>query len=355
MRLDADVGVPIGTFLDYALPAAILLRRQWFWSIYCTYNIQVVFDEGDNWTSKPLLITPTVLAADWQELGALTISRVNEFTESQRETGKELLRGLSRYIAEGHYVELRLNEHYLACRPIYRRHHYDIHINVVCGIDDRERQVHLLGYDHRFCESKVSFEEFLEGFYTPPLEQFRQKESQFQYWKGLWLWRPKEATHLNEQFPNLSQIEGQLEDYLVGRPTNPIVASPTPCHGDIAWGLNTYESWFRYLDAVIGGRRALDLRATRLFWEHKCVGVQRALTLIKAGVPIDDETMSLLEQLRQTSKLIHMDAVAYIASKNLFLLKKIGAAIRSLKDVDQLAAEKVLHQISRSRIRSEQR
>jgi hypothetical protein len=80
------------------------------------------------------------------------------------------------------------------------------------------------------------------------------------------------------------------------------------------WGLDTYDAWKRYLAEVAAGRKPLDLRATRLFWEHKGCSLKRIMMLETVGRTLPEAIKADSRSIYSQAKLFHLSAVAYQAS-----------------------------------------
>jgi hypothetical protein len=133
------LAVPLRSYLDIAIPASILIDHPIFRKAFYSFHIQVKLDASQSWHNKIFEIIPSLDRQSWEGLGLLDISHVSQFAGDRPDDYPGLNRFLIEALRSGYYVETRLNEYFMPCRPIYGKSHFDLHMNMVIGRGLRNR------------------------------------------------------------------------------------------------------------------------------------------------------------------------------------------------------------------------
>jgi hypothetical protein len=275
------------------------------------------------------------------------VQHIASFANQDR-AGTTIIVDVIEWLSEGCYIEVRLNEYYMPCRPVFKKLNYDIHINIIIGVDVERKKFTIAGFGTNYAIDELSFDDFLQSFFTPAVADFRDELSQYKWWKSIWIWRKKTvAPDLAARFPDFKLIARQLGEYINGCISGDNKFLETVESVDIgkdgAWGIKSYDRWEEYLAAVEKREIALDLRATRAFWEHKRCMVIRTELLLKRGFKLDDVTLRELKEVEEEARLIRLAALIYKRFPQSSQMFEIAGKIMKIKEKEERVLPNIHH------------
>lgn len=351
LLLPFHLDVPLRSFLDVAVPISLLHYHPLCYNVAYSFNISVFFASASAWNTKVFRIVPTLDRSAWERLGLLHVLQIDSFKESSITDSSALISAILSWVENNEYVECRLNEFWMPCRPLFMRQHFDIHMNIITGFSRRRQVFFVAGYGRSYELSELSFADFSQAFYSAPEPQFRGSDSQFPWWKVLWRWTPleKPANELHP-FPDLSLIQSQLSAYLDGSVHGtPEVFARSDRQYEMeagTWGLNTYESWRIYIDWVRAKRERIDLRATRTLSEHKLCMYNRVLLLRKIGVVIADDVVKSLSEVQERAQTVALQAIGYNRTSDCRYLTTMAESLVELRRMETLCLPELLRALA---------
>jgi hypothetical protein len=330
------LAVPLRSYLDIAIPASILIDHPIFRKAFYSFHIQVKLDASQSWHNKIFEIIPSLDRQSWEGLGLLDISHVSQFAGDRPDDYPGLNRFLIEALRSGYYVETRLNEYFMPCRPIYGKSHFDLHMNMVIGVDMDLNLFSVAGFGTDYSVDPIAFTHLGHAFFQTPHKRFRGEHSQFSWWRRLWLWRRADLNcQSHRRLPDLAFIYQQLSAYLESRPF-PMIGdtSLSSIPVEYAWGIATYAGWGEYIATVQARRSPIDLRATRTFWEHKQVMFQRLPVLADAGISLPEENARAIGYISQEARMFWLMSLAYNRERDVGLLAGMMSRLKGIRDLE---------------------
>ena len=253
-QLFFNLNIPIRAYLDYALPLSILSVDHRYMSLMFSYNIQTFFPDsmlgrgiiGQN----KFMIRPSLNNWQWQKLGLLDVEQDDQY-KSPSIALSEAIDGIADAVFAGFYVETRLDEYYLPCRPAAHQKNHNCHINLVTGVSFSRDKFWIAGYGDDYEVAPVSRDTFGSAFTQLPRNLFAPgAPPDARDHRRIWKWRPRSNAMYAE--PDMQLMRGQIDDYIKGRSSHAMRVVATD--DDLAypvesghWGLETYNSWEEYL------------------------------------------------------------------------------------------------------------
>lgn len=268
------------------------------------YNILLYFPYlkmADDRT--PFLCLPEL---DWRLLarhGEITISDLDEIFWQQASADC----GVMRPILRKSYIYTTLDLYYIPGSISHGTNHF-LHDILLLGWNPQQSTVTLTcGFDGqgKYAIVSLPLSHLALSLKSTRARQLRAKASTRSYVIG---YNPGGPPALD-----LNLIGKQLVNYRHGRscadlgiavPETARSYEPTESNG--LYGLDVYDILNVYFDYKIYHRKFLDLRATRLLWEHKMLMVERLRVCSRLGLKVPGRSISIYEQVAEIAKKIHM-------------------------------------------------
>jgi hypothetical protein len=336
VRLPFELNVPLRTFLSDAYPLGILWNQSSFKEWFLHFNVNLAFcipQYGfDRLPAGHHLLFPMPRnnLAHWRDMGFLDF-QVYDFEFLETCQGNDLLEFLSNQLREGHHVLIYGDAYYLSlgCQPTNIRHGA-----LIVGLSDRTGSFLIAGHEvgeYKFITRR--FDEVIRALKSTHTEE-----------------RPFVMTISSKQrIPRAEIVPAvigqQIDDYLNSRRSSiqyPWIDAAArwkvyPANSELVFGIACYDEVAKYL--ALHGNRAegIDLRCTRVLWEHKKLMSLRLRYLADAvthpgmnGVPV------AYKHVEKTASLIH-----YLACMD-------DLSERGSGRIDSMRIQELLLQVKRS-------
>lgn len=327
-RLPFDPNIPASTYLDNAIPFSILCHNPDAAALYFTYHAQLFFPHNKHSGSEKFTFSPALNRDHWTAAGLLTTEEVHDYRKGDKGP-HELIGNILQWLAEGYYLEFRLNDYFIPGRTAYMLFNI-LRLNCIIGADAKEEYFWVAGSRDQdtYIVSKLHFKDFLSAFYDLPASRTLMPQAQIHWWKWIWKWRATDRS--GAALPStidLPQLTAQISDFLEGRDSriNPNISIPNnvESHRTGAWGIDIFYAFRDYLEMVEKDSSPIDLRASRVLWEYQQCMLARLEHLEAQGVAIAESLTGGFTALEKVAAGIHQQARNYNGRKDPARLQSI--------------------------------
>ena len=325
IKLPFELNVPIKTYQFLSFPLGIVYGNvdqnkilPWLCNKYinCYY---VIDDVGD--------ITLDIEEADRYLTNDHIINRVrfhcsSTWTEVYGIQETEFIEFAKKHIVKGYYISGYFNEKYISAKAPYMKYDF-YHDYLIYGFDDNNDCFLSVGYTStgRYESFNIPYSEYFRSIFNSSFEIYTLDLLQF---------------NVNYEFKiDLNLVKNLLLDYIQSTTTH------TELQSYKVYGVEACKSLIRNFQKAT----TIDLRATRVFWEHKKVMFDRLQLLSQIKV-IDDKIVKQYENIKTTAEKVYLASIKYNMTKNNSINDRCIGCIKDIIEQEKLLLTEVIDSIN---------